>query len=66
MEVFAKPEEVGLSSKRLARIKPWLQSYQKIRPNIIDDGNSVIRSRASGYQPAGKPLISLISAKTRR
>ena len=27
MEVFAKPEEVGLSSKRLARIRPWLRGY---------------------------------------
>ena len=27
MEVFTKPEEVGLSSKRLARIRPWLQDY---------------------------------------
>ena len=27
MEVFTKPEEVGLSSERLARIRPWLQGY---------------------------------------
>lgn len=27
MEVLAKPEEVGLSSKRLARIRPWLRGY---------------------------------------
>ena len=27
MEVFTKPEEVGLSSKCLARIRPWLQGY---------------------------------------
>jgi len=27
MEVFAKPEEAGLSSKRLARIRPWLRGY---------------------------------------
>ncbi len=29
MEVSTKPEEVGLSSKRLAHIRPWLQNYLK-------------------------------------
>lgn len=27
MAVFAKPEEVGLSSERLGRIRPWLRGY---------------------------------------
>jgi CubicO group peptidase (beta-lactamase class C family) len=27
MEAIAKPEEVGLSSTRLARIRPWIQGY---------------------------------------
>jgi CubicO group peptidase (beta-lactamase class C family) len=27
MAVFAKPEEVGLSSERLRRIRPWLRGY---------------------------------------
>jgi CubicO group peptidase (beta-lactamase class C family) len=27
MAVFAKPEEVGLSSERLRRIRPWLRDY---------------------------------------
>lgn len=27
MAVFAKPEEVGLSSERLGRIRPWMRGY---------------------------------------
>ncbi|CAB1060924.1 hypothetical protein D1BOALGB6SA_5691 [Olavius sp. associated proteobacterium Delta 1] len=37
-----------------------MQSSHKKLPENIDDVNSVILSRASGYQPAGNPEICLM------
>ena len=37
--------------------KTFEQRFQKIRPEIIEYGNAVIRSRPSGYQLAEKPVI---------
>lgn len=63
MEAIAKPEEVGLSSTRLARIRPWIQRYLDAgklpgATTLVARHGKVVYCESSGYcdVEAQKPM----------
>jgi CubicO group peptidase (beta-lactamase class C family) len=65
MEVFAKPEEVGLSSERLGRIRPWLRGYLETdklpgATTLVARHGKIVFCESEGFRDleASKPMTT--------
>lgn len=65
MAVFAKPEEVGLSSERLGRIRPWLRGYLETgklpgATTLVARHGKIVYCESEGFRDleASKPMAS--------
>lgn len=65
MAVFAKPEEVGLSSERLGRIRPWLRGYLETgklpgATTLVARHGKIVFCESEGFRDleASKPMTA--------
>ena len=65
MAVFAKPEEVGLSSERLGRIRPWLRGYLETgklpgATTLVARHGKIVFCESQGFRDleASKPMTA--------